>query len=123
LSLALTDRATVINSGVPDNARSLFSIANLDGIAKRPIGVGSANTIPVEVFSFNGQSILGSILWQGILGTNVNTLGISRTYNDIQPNITIGPEDCLIFGNTISPATTPGSVQINLRGFYQEQPA
>jgi len=112
LSLELVKRADVIAAGVPVGAESLFSIQNNDG----------SLSVPVEIFTFPGPAIPGQPIWRGVLGDNVNTLGRQQTFEDIQPNITIGPEDALMWAQNFTPAAANDS-QLNIRGFYQEQPA
>jgi len=113
LSLNLVPRSTVVAAGVPTNASSLVSIQNNNGSVK----------IPVEIFTFAAE-ITGTQIWRGILGDNLNTPGSRRTLEDIKPNITIGPEDALIF--TSGQASSAGQeefILMSVRGFYQEQPA
>jgi len=112
LSLQLVPRSAVIAAGAPSSATNLFSIQNNDG----------TKTVPVEVFTFPAAFIPGGILWRGILGDNTNTLGSRREFENLKPNITIGPNDALVFasGNATG---TGGNILLSVRGFYQEQPA
>jgi len=112
LALTLTTRAAIVALGVPTGGNSLVSIQTNDG----------SIAVPVEIFSFAAVAPVGSNIWRGALGDNTNTLGSRRTFENIQPNITIGPEDALVFKTT---STTAGiaSMQLAVRGFYQEQPA
>jgi len=112
LALRLASRADVLASGVPTAAASLVSIQENDGSIK----------IPVEIFVFDAALIPGVDIWRGQLGDNTNTLGVRRTFPDVQPNITIGPKDALLFVSLTGAA--PGvEVAVSARGFYQEQPA
>ena len=112
IRLRLGTRASVVAAGVPDGAASLFSIQNNDG----------SLTVPVELFIYNSVTIAGSTIWRGIIGDNTNTVGSRREFNNVKPNITIGPDDALIFQSDASPAVT-GQIGSSVRGFYQEQPA
>jgi len=110
--LRLASRAAVVAAGVPTDARNLFAIQNNDGTLR----------VPVETFQFNSLAVGGTDIWRGILGDNTNTLGSRRTF-DPTPNITIGPKDALVFA-TGEPMQNDGEVvQMNMRGFYQEQPS
>jgi len=109
--LQLSTRADVVAMGVPTQANSFFSIQNNDGKV----------SVPVEIFQFDATPATGSIIWRGVLGDNTNALGSRRTWDDIQPNITIGPNDALVFTSPFNPGT--GTIQTNYRGFYKEQPA
>jgi len=114
LALRLAKRADVVAAGVPTSASNLTSIQENDG----------TDNVPVEIFGFNDVEIPGVNLWRGFLGDNTNTPGAIKTLDDIQPNITIGPEDALIFTNTASgTAGLGGSIGSAYRGFYQEQPS
>jgi len=110
LSLAL--RADVVAAGVPLAASNLVSIQNNDGTIK----------VPVEIFTYN-VVIPSTLIWRGLLGDNTNTLGSRRIFDDIKPNITIGPEDALIFASGTAITAGPVEMFFNARGFYQEQPA
>jgi len=112
LFLRVAKRSDVVAAGVPTNATNLFVIQNGNG----------TQTVPVEIFVFDSVAITGGNIWRGSLGDNANTLGAIRAFNDIQPNITIGPNDALIFGSsqTIGPTE---ELAMAFRGFYQEQPA
>ena len=77
--------------------------------------------VPVEIFIYD-TSIPGSAIWRGIMGDNLNTLGSKRTFENIIPNITIGPDDALIFTSPLV-GTAASEMQLNVRGFYQQQPA
>jgi len=112
LSLRLSTRQQVITAGVPISSTTLFSIQNNDG----------SLTVPVEMFALPDQ-IVGAVIWNGIMGDNVNTLGSLRRFEDIQPNITIGPDDALVFNSGIAAAGGIERMRVNVRGFYQEQPA
>jgi len=112
LQLLITSRAAVVAVGaVPVSATNLFSIQNNDGSV----------TVPVEMIQVTLPAT-GSLIWGGLLGDNTNTLGSRRTFDDIQPNITIGPDDALVFTTPFVP-TAIGSLNCSVRGFYQEQPA
>jgi len=112
LALRLASRADVLASGVPTAAASFVSIQENDGKVR----------IPVEVFVFDAALIPGVDIWRGVLGDNTNTVGSRRTFPDVQPNITIGPKDALLFVSLTGAA--PGTdVAVAARGFYQEQPA
>jgi len=108
--LRLAKRSDVLGAGVPSNSAKMFQIQNGDG----------TQTVPVEIFSFNDVDVSGSIIWRGPLGDNQNTLGSRRRFEDIQPNVTIGPNEALVFSTT---QFGTGNLQVSLRGFYQEQPA
>jgi len=103
----------VIAAGIPTESVQMSSIQNNDGTQK----------VPVEIFLFNDALItVNSRLARFALGDNVNTLGTRRTFDDIQPNITIGPEDVLVFVPAVATIGS-GTMFFNIRGFYQEQPA
>jgi len=110
LRLRLVPRATVVALGVPLGATSLVGIQENDGSQK----------VPVEIFNYSAE-LAGTDIWRGTLGDNQNTPGIRRTFDNIQPNITIGPEDALVFTTAIA-STLTGTLDISVRGFYQEQP-
>jgi len=116
--LRLGNRAAVVAAGIPTASRQFANIQT-----NRPREDSQQVTIPVEIFAFNATTVAGSTIWSGNLGDNTNTVGSRKVFEDIQPNITIGPNDALIFSNLTSPAATGGIVSIALRGFYQEQPA
>lgn len=114
--LTIVDRATVV-AGTPITADNLISIQGGD---KKPPGI-----IPVEIFTFRTQ--LGAAfprIWQGAIGDNTNTLGSRRLFDNIQPNITIGPNEALVF-STNKDQGVGGifGMFASVRGFYQEQPA
>jgi len=111
IELRLATRAAVLAAGVPTGAKSLVGIQNNDGSLK----------LPVEIFTFDSVSIPGADLWRGLLGDNTNTLGSRRAFEDVQPNITIGPDDALVF--TTATSTFGNEIQLAVRGFYQEQPS
>jgi len=116
VSLQLVPRAAVIaNPTPPAGANSLASIQNSDGTLK----------IPVEIFAFVNTTIAGgTFLWRGILGDNVNTVGVRRNFDNLIPNITIGPNDALMVTNQLGGgAGAVGTMFLSVRGFYQEQPA
>jgi len=110
LSLSVAPRANVFG-GLPTSSSKLFGIQENDGSA----------TVPVELFSFDAGIVGGSIIWRGLLGGNINTLGVHRTI-DPEPNITIGPNDALLLRFTGSVAADQ-NINLAIRGFYQEQPA
>jgi len=112
IRLVLATRAAVLAAGVPTGAESLIAIQNSDG----------SQVIPVEIFTFDSVTITGGILWRGTIGDNLNTPGNRQTFDPMQPNITIGPKDALVF-TTPTGQSLQGNIQINVRGFYQEQPA
>jgi len=114
VNLRLVNRSVIVSAGVPDTATNLISIQNSDGSLR----------VPVEIFGFETVFVTGAggILWRGVIGDNVNTDGSRRVFENIQPNITIGPNDALLFNAIDSPIAT-GEIQLNLRGFYQEQPS
>jgi len=111
LRFSIGTRASVVAAGVPTSAESLVAIQINDG----------SQLIPVELVFIAAGIAQGSLIWRGVLGDNTNTLGSRRTMEP-EPNITIGPNDALIFTN----ATTTIAAQdlfVTVRGFYQEQPA
>jgi len=111
VNMILVPRAEVFAAGIPDAAAELIAMQSNDGSLK----------VPVQMFTFPVSMGTGSKLWRGILGDNTNTLGSRRTF-DPEPNVTIGKDDALVVrfdgvsGITASPF-------LNVRGFYQEQPA
>lgn len=111
LRLQLVPRSLLIAAGPPTAANSLYSIQNNDGSLK-----GS-----VELMAFDAVALTGAIIWRGRLGNNLNTLGSLRTFEP-EPNVTIGPDDVLAL---VNPTAVPGaaSIQLSIRGFYQQQPA
>jgi len=111
LQFFLAKRSDVFGN-VPDKASQLTSIQNNDG----------SQGVPVEQFTFDaGFSVGDKIIWRGLLGDNVNTLGSRRTIAP-SPEITIGPKDALLLRNGIA-ALTDQQIYVSVRGFYQEQPA
>jgi len=112
LLLRLATRSDVVAAGVPSGSNNLISIQNNDG----------TRVVPVEIFEFDSAFIVGSDFWRGVLGDNINVLGGTRTF-DPDPNITLGPEDALVFTTGTAPVGSPFDVQMNIRGFYQEQPS
>jgi len=113
LILRVTTRAEIVAAGVPQGASSLVSIQNSDGSQK----------VPVEIFTFDAAGIGGGTpIWRGSLGDNTQTQGRQQTFENIKPNITIGPSDALVLANTVG-AVGGNELQMNLRGFYQEQPS
>jgi len=115
LQLKVGDRANIVAAGVPVAASGLFSIQTNNGSIR----------VPVEMFTYPAQ-ITGGKIWDGLLGDNTNTLGSRRLFDSIQPNVTIGPDDALIFttdANTQTTANSPAQIIMSVRGFYQEQPA
>jgi len=112
LRLRLAKRSDVAAIGVPTTAASLVSIQENDG----------SIAVPVEIFGFDTALIAGADIWRGLLGDNTNTLGIRREFDNLQPTITIGPDDALLFVATAGVATG-GDIDWAVRGFYQEQPA
>jgi len=115
--LRLGNRSAVIAAGIPTASRAF---ANIQTNRREPDS--PQVTIPVEIFAFNAAVVNGSTIWSGNFGDNTNTVGSRKVFEDIQPNITIGPNDALIVSNLTSPAASAGTVSIALRGFYQEQP-
>jgi len=113
LFLRLSTRADVLAAGIPSASSQLISIQSNDGSLK----------VPVEIFEFGATDIPGAQIWRGLLGDNTQTLGSRRTFEIVKPNITIGPDDALVFTTQNATAVGGESVQINVRGFYQEQPA
>jgi len=110
LTVELVSRANIVAAGVPNSSAVLFSIQDNDG----------SLSVPVEQFGFNTGTAPGSVIWRGILGDNTNTLGTRRTLEPL-PNITIGPDDVLIFRS--SAPIGDQDMLISVRGFYQEQPS
>jgi len=112
LGMAVVPRSLIFGAGIPQTSSQLISILDNDSTQK----------VPVEIFGFLEQlSFPNSNLWVGTLGDNVNSPGSTRTWDDIQPNITIGPTGALIIAGGDLPSSA--SVAVSLRGFYQEQPA
>jgi len=112
LLLTLVPRSDIVAAGVPIAAGSLVSIQTADG----------TQTVPVELFHFDSV-INGGIVWRGLLGDNTNVLGSRRTFEDIQPNITIGPRDALVITDFVSSPAAISFLELTVRGFYQQQPA
>jgi len=116
--LRLGNRAAVVAAGIPTASRQFANIQT-----NRPNADSPQLTIPVEIFAFNAAVVNGSTIWSGNFGDNTNTVGSRKVFEDIIPNITIGPNDALIVSNLTSPQASAGIVSIALRGFYQEQPS
>lgn len=113
LRLNLTSRANVVAAGVPTEAVQLSSIQNNDGTKK----------VPVEIFVYDNAAIVAiSRLSRFALGDNTNTLGSRRSFENLKPNITIGPKDVLTFSPAAAITVVGGSMFMSVRGFYQEQP-
>ena len=112
LSLKVGKRSGVFAAGVPVLSEPFHVIQNGDGV----------RNVPVEIFFFNNADIAGGTIWRGSLGDNTNTPGRIRTFENIQPNITIGAGEALIFTGA-QDAVEAGTTQLALRGFYQEQPS
>jgi len=112
LRLVLASRAAVAQAGVPKASAQFASIQNNDGTGH----------VPVEIFTYD-VTISGETIWRGLLGDNTNVAGSRRTFDSIEPSITIGPEDALIFTSPLNIGIADGTLQVAYRGFYQEQPA
>jgi len=110
LTLALAKRSDVFAASVPNASNVLQSIQNGDG----------TKPVPVELFNFSAADVGGTVIWRGLLGDNTNTLGSRRTIDPL-PNVTIGPDDVLVFAS--NNAGVPPDVLVHIRGFYQQQPA
>jgi len=110
LRIGLQDRATFV-AQTPTGSQQLVSIQNNPGNI----------VVPVELFSFDDLSIpANQTIIRTSLGNNTNTLGVTRQFEPT-PHITIGPKDVMVVW---SPSTnTARNFQLNIRGFYQEQPA
>jgi len=112
LQLHLVSRAAVVALGVPD------AVGNPLGIQQNHL-----DHPPLQANAYNTTApptSLGSFIWGGRLGDNLNTTGSRREYEP-EPNITIGPDDALLL-LFLNPAFA-GGVTINFRGFYQAQPS
>jgi len=108
--IGLTKRATVVAAGVPTQSQQLISIQDNDGDL----------SVPVEFFAFAGPiNLQNAVIYQTVIGDNVNVVGSRRTL-DPDPSITIGPNDAIVIDLTI---VTGGNAFVNVRGFYQQQPA
>jgi len=112
LRLRLCTRAAVFGAPLPTGSSQLTSIQSNDG----------TETVPVEIFAFDDQNIAGRDIWRGTLGDNTNTLGSVKEFRNLKPNITIGPEDALVFSQVSIDAATTGLIRVSVRGFYQLQP-
>jgi len=111
LRLGLAKRSDVVAAGVPLSAFSFSSIQNNDGTV----------FVPVESFQYE-VAITNVSIWRGLLGDNTNVAGSRREFDNIQPNITIGPDDALVLTTGLA-GMAAGIITANYRGFYQEQPA
>jgi len=114
LRLRLCKRSDVVAAGVPQASSQLTSIQNNDG----------TQFVPVEIFTFGSQNIPGTNIWTGHMGDNTNTLGSVKIFDNLKPNITIGPDDALVFGTSTTAGNLPLdlTVRMAVRGFYQLQP-
>jgi len=98
---------------VPASSAALFDLQNNNGELR----------VPVEMFTFaNTVPGVSASIWKGILGDNTSTLGSRRTFDPFPP-VTIGPEDVMLIFFQSTPSLIDITVVLNVRGFYQEQPA
>jgi len=111
--LSLGPRANVF-AGTPSNSEVLIDIQNNDG----------TRHVPVEMFGFETGLTVLTPIWRGHFGDNTNSVGSRRTIEPT-PEITIGPDDALIFMNftNMAAAINPSNMDIHVRGFYKEEPA
>jgi len=89
-----------------------------------PIGIQINHTVhpPLQIEGYDATvpvTTPDTILWSGTLGDNLNTTGSRREYEP-EPNVTVGPDDALV--GVIIGAAAGGTMSVNVRGFYQEQP-